>query len=854
VNTALLEHSVGAESERRSPVAARRAVVRWGWRLFRREWRQQLLVLTLIVLAVAATVVGSTVATNNPPPANSGFGTAHDAARFGGNDPRLHAQIAALEHRFGKVDVIENETLSVPGSIATYQLRAQDPHGAFGGPMLSLVSGRYPNAAQEVAVTGGVASDFHLRIGSVWNVGGASRRVVGIVENPQSLLDEFALVVPGQVPAPSAVTVLFDAHGLPPSAIGPNVSTPASVAQNNGGFNPTTISISVLTIGMLLIALVAVGGFTVLAQRRLRSLGMLASVGATRRHVGLVVRANGLVVGVVGAAAGLVVGFLLWLGYRPHLESSAHHLIGVFALPWLVVVLAVVLAVLATFAAASRPARAIARVPVVAALAGRPAPPKQIHRSAVPGLVFLAIAFLLLGFAGSSQNGGGGGGGGQLELVIGLVLLIPGVILFAPFVLSLVGRVGRHAPVAVRLALRDLSRYRARSGSALAAISLGVMIAVIIAIVAAARYGNTLDYAGPNLASNQLALHANLPGPGKGPAGVAGAPSAAQEASLASAAKAIGAAIGAQHVVALETPNVNIQGTDGGRQFNGQLYVATPQLLAAFGISPAQVDPHADILSMRPGFSGISNLSLTWCSGTLTPATPGPGGGPVPGPNGATRIFAFNCSASSALRHPVIQELGALPSGTSAPNTVITEHAMKTLGLTSITTDWLIQTAQPVTATQIAEAQQAAASAGMDVESKNDAPTSAEVINWATVFGMALALAILAMSVGLIRSETAGDLRTLSATGASSRTRRTLTAATAGGLGFVAALLGTGAGYLGVIGYLRDNSLNGGISALGNIPVSNLLVILLGMPLLATAAGWVLAGRQPPAMAHQPIE
>ena len=37
---------------------ARRAVVRWAWRLFRREWRQQLLILALITVAVAATIVG----------------------------------------------------------------------------------------------------------------------------------------------------------------------------------------------------------------------------------------------------------------------------------------------------------------------------------------------------------------------------------------------------------------------------------------------------------------------------------------------------------------------------------------------------------------------------------------------------------------------------------------------------------------------------------------------------------------------------------------------------------------------------------------------------------------------------
>ena len=63
-------------------VPARRAMVRWAWRLFRREWRQQLLILLLIVVAVAAVVVGAAVAVNTPPPANAGFGTAHDLATF----------------------------------------------------------------------------------------------------------------------------------------------------------------------------------------------------------------------------------------------------------------------------------------------------------------------------------------------------------------------------------------------------------------------------------------------------------------------------------------------------------------------------------------------------------------------------------------------------------------------------------------------------------------------------------------------------------------------------------------------------------------------------------------------------
>jgi putative ABC transport system permease protein len=81
-----------------------------------------------------------------------------------------------------------------------------------------------------------------------------------------------------------------------------------------------------------------------------------------------------------------------------------------------------------------------------------------------------------------------------------------------------------------------------------------------------------------------------------------------------------------------------------------------------------------------------------------------------------------------------------------------------------------------------------------------------------------------------------------------------ITAATAGALGFLGALLGTVAGYIGMIGWIRSNSLNGGISALGNVPLANVLAILVAMPLAAVVMAWLLAGRQPPVIARQPIE
>jgi putative ABC transport system permease protein len=368
-----------------------------------------------------------------------------------------------------------------------------------------------------------------------------------------------------------------------------------------------------------------------------------------------------------------------------------------------------------------------------------------------------------------------------------------------------------------------------------------------VILAASSRYGNVLDYAGPNLSSTELHLSTAFPPPGqqiveRNASGqivpVRNAPvETATPAQLAAGARKIATGLGAQ-LLALESPNAQINGTEGGRDWSGAVYVATPQLLAAYGIRESEIDPNADILTSRPGLSGVSGLDLQFASNKH---------GPVNTNSGCT-------VAAGYLAHPVIEELGALPAGTSAPNTVITEHAMDEFHISTSTMDWLVQGNQPFTASQISNAELTASASQLSVESKNDEPTSSAVVNTATLFGVLIALAVLAMSVGLVRSETASDLRTLAATGASSHTRRALTAVTAGALGFLGALLGVLGGYIGMIGWLRSNSLNGGIAALGNVPIGDLLFILLAMPAFAAVVGWLFAGREPASMAHQAIE
>jgi putative ABC transport system permease protein len=436
-----------------------------------------------------------------------------------------------------------------------------------------------------------------------------------------------------------------------------------------------------------------------------------------------------------------------------------------------------------------------------------------------------------------------------LALAVGLIVLCVAIVLLAPACLGLVAWLGRWSPISVRLALRDLSRYRSRSGPALAAIALATLIAVIVCVETAGRFANVLDYAGPNLTSSQLVVYSAPP------AGtVLGGPNGQQvqgpTLSIAAQAKAaddIARSLGNASVVTLYSTSAGLTHAASGRSWSGQVYLATPQLLSLFGISPSEVNPEADILTMRPGLSSMSLMQLTYGGGKGN----GPNGN-GPGGNGGDQ---WPCPAGSCLANPPIQEASQLPSGTSAPNTVVTEHAIASLHLQSsvAVAGWFIQLPQSLTAAQVRDAQVEAAAAGLSIETRNSIPSLETVVNDATVFGIVLALAILGMSVGLVRSEANRDLRTLSATGASGTTRCVLVATTAAALGFTGALIGIVGGYLAAIGFARSNSLDG-LSSLDSIPLANLLLILIGMPLIAAAISWLLALREPASIARRPLE
>jgi len=82
-------------------MTARRPLIRWAWRLFRREWRQQLLVTALLTVAVGAAIASVTIAYNSGSADDAEFGSAGHLLRFDGADAgRLEASLSAARERF----------------------------------------------------------------------------------------------------------------------------------------------------------------------------------------------------------------------------------------------------------------------------------------------------------------------------------------------------------------------------------------------------------------------------------------------------------------------------------------------------------------------------------------------------------------------------------------------------------------------------------------------------------------------------------------------------------------------------------------------------------------------------------
>jgi putative ABC transport system permease protein len=828
--------------------AARRAVARWALRRLRREWRQQALVLALLTLVVVASVAFATAAYNT---ASIG-----DAARLGSAKHRLDAEmprsrdvpgiVAAAEAEFGQVDVLASWFRPIPGSVDEVEYRSQDPHGAFGTPLLALRQGRYPGRGDEVALTDDLMAILRLGIGDTVDLDGRDRKVVGVVENPNDLTSEFALVPPSDTALAEVVAILVGGDGsdddrrlmqaFAAEHLGDAIETTSRSPFREDVAIAATV-LGVTAIALLLVALVASAGFIVIAQRRLRQLGILGALGATDRLIRLVVVVNGAAVGVVASLLGGAAGIGAWLAFAPRLEEAVGHRIDRANLPWWAVGGAMGLTVAAATLAAWWPGRMVARVPVVSALSGRPQRPRPVRQSVAAAGVCLAAGVVSLALSDGTR---------LVLLLVGTVATTAGVLLIAPIALRAAAMAVTGFPVAVRLAMRDLARHQARSGIALAAVSLTLGIpATIVVTSTAAEASQPFG----NLPSDQLLIWTRDPSQ---PAGVSPfytedpndegfspflprlSPSDLQD--LAGQAERIAGALDAT-VTPLElvtdtreepAPEGRLAVTLARRATEGYfdvapLFVASADLLDAYGIDPASIHSGPAILA-------VPNL------GDRLPFE-------------ARRMLVSDdlYLTNTSQRPTHVGPVRTLEAGySSLPSALITPAGARQRAWQPVSVGWLVNAPSPLSVEEVGRARELAAAAGMLVEAPYE-PPSLVTLRWgATAAGLVVALGVLAATVGLLRRETEGDLRTLTATGASSGIRRTLSAVTCGGLALLGSLLGTTGAYLAfAAGYVGD------LSQLVPVPVVHLLALLAGVPTVAALAGWLVSGRQPPSIARQ---
>jgi putative ABC transport system permease protein len=820
-------------------VAARRAVVRWAVRMFRREWRQQLLVLTLLTVAVTAAIGSITIAYNSVPADNSDFGSANQVISLDGSDPqKLQAALDSARKSFGTFDVIGHRSVSIPGSVETVDYRSQTPGGTYTGELLALRSGSYPMGPREVAITDGVAESLRLEIGSTLALDGRRRTVVGIVENPSKLSDEFALVAPSSA-SPEVVDLFVDGSeaehdsfvgslGDPPNS----VYTGSMIKGSDVSETTETLAMfSVATVFLLLASLVAAAGFAVVAQRRLRQLGMLAAVGATGKHLRLVMLTNGAVVGTLAAVIGTIAGLGLWLVFASTLESAVDHRIDRLSLPWVLVAMAGLVAIAGATAAAWWPGRTVARLPVLLALSGRPPKPRPARHSAIAAAALIAVGIGCLALSDRDS---------PPLIIAGLLATILGSLLLGPLAIRTFSAVTGRVSIAPRLALRDLIRYQARSGAALAAVTLALGIAATVVVIASAEEAKKASEPA-SLSDRQIRLYL---GPSEDRT-LTPVDAPAQVDRLASGARRVAAELDGATVIPLRKATEpgaapwtvgnarfistieltkTFRSPEGGKNYRAQsqLYVASPAVLEYLGIDPATIAPGADYLVDR----SVPTKDLV-----------------IPSMTSRREIPVTNVQKIDTGGH-----LFGADSGRTPPY-FITLNGLRRHGWTQIPAGWLVESNRPLTSDQIADARDAAAEAGLTIETQRKSNPPTEVMAIATAAGALLALAILAMTVGLIRGESAGDLRTLTAAGATPGIRRTLTATTAGALALLGAILGVAGAYVALLALYHDDP-----GYLSEVPVFYLALAVIGVPLAAAAAGWLVAGREPPAIARPAID
>ncbi len=436
-------------------------------------------------------------------------------------------RIAAGEiARFGS-PVVRGEYVQSTGAPSFVFALEPDPFRA-----TTLTAGRYPARSGEVAINEGLATSQNVGVGSrigiatpqgvkpvtvtglvtfasIQSLGGATFTIAPLADVQRwfDMQGRVSSVAVAAMPGTSADALARHLRAELPRSL--DVSTgqqdAAKQAQRTNDAINKFLKPALLAFGVIALfvgAFIIFNTFSITVAQRLRELGLLRTIGASRRQVMLSVVGEAFVIGLVAGLVGLGAGFgfaalLVWV-FDVFLPGGLP--VASAELTWGIALTALVVGVGVAVVAALIPAFRASRVPPIAAMREG----AEIPRSRISRYSPLIAGVLTAGGIALIVRGLTGGGDSTRRL---LVMALGAFLVFAaigalsryavPFLARVIGWPLEHLPGASGvLARRNATRNPARTAATAAALMIGIGLVAFVAVFAhglKASFDNTLS-------------------------------------------------------------------------------------------------------------------------------------------------------------------------------------------------------------------------------------------------------------------------------------------------------------------------------------------------------------------------
>jgi putative ABC transport system permease protein len=573
---------------------------------------------------------------------------------------------------------------------------------------------------------------------------------------------------------------------------------------------------------LLEVVLLAGPAFAVGARRQSRALALISANGGNPAQARRVVLASAVVLGTIGAVAGTVLGIGLARLLLPALQGMQDTYFGPFQLRWTHLAGIAAFGFLSAFLAAIVPAWIASRQDVVAVLAGRRGDRAASRRSPFVGIGLLGLG-MLGAVLGSRQ------GSGEFLIAGAAVVSVIGMIFLVPLVVVAVARLGRGLPLPLRYAVRDAARHRTRTVPAVAAVAATVAGVVALSIANSSDQAQAKAEYHPVMPVGTSAITLQQPDP--------------DWTAVRAAVDRVAPEAAVREVTGTGQSRSSVE-VPGHRAVTASWSTALPTPMLVADTADGVVD---DLLSPVLGRADLARVDRALRAGRAVVFVQAAERGHEvrigPGRGQATSVAATYLAVGTT----------TMPTQAVLPSSVVRRAGLEPQ------TAGLLLTGPELSAAQEDTLRQALTgldqSAYLYVERGYQVPGSEKVVLW-ILFGLGgvLMLGGTLTATFLALSDARPDLATLSAVGASPRTRRGVAAAYAVAVGLVGAVLGAAVGFIpGIaITYPLTRSFTGepGPSHYLDVPWLFIAALVVALPLLTSAVVGLMARSRLPVVAR----